>query len=892
MTITLRPDQRDVTARTYSDLNQGAQCVVDVMPTGTGKCHGFGTPIMMFNGTVKPVQDVRAGDFLMGPDSCPRVVLATTSGVDDLYRVVPVKGDTYVVNSQHILSLRRTNDHSNPKYPCQMRGGEIVNVPVQDYIACSKTFKHIHKGWRTGIDFDNGVDLGVDPYFLGLWLGDGTATSPSITNMDFEILEYLGDYAQKLGMSLRVDQKPDNRAVTVHLRNDRGVGNPLTKMLRRHGVLSNKHIPHVYKTSSRLNRLQLLAGILDSDGYCTDNGYDLVFKSERLLDDVIFLARSLGLAAYKKKTEKTCTNNGVTGTYYRCNINGQTDEIPCRVARQKAEPRQQIKNVLNTGIKVELIGPGIYYGFEIAGNDHLYLLGDFTVTHNSIVMSGMAQDMQQLGAKQCIIAHRNELVSQMAMHIARRGMYHGIIGPDAMIRQIINEQRAEFGRSYVNPDAGCFVAGIDTINARSESLSSMLAQMSYWYGDEGHHFLRNNKWGRGVDKFTNARGILFTATPERSDGQGLGRHADGYADAMVLGLTVRQSIDIGSITEYQIAIPQSDFVIGDDAITEGGDYSRTKMRDATKKSHLVGDVVAEYSKLAYGKRAICFATDVESANEIAALFNAAGIPAASVSAKTDSAVRADYIRRFKTGQIWVLVNVDLFGEGFDVPACEVVIMARPTASLGLYLQMFGRALRAFAGKAFGLIIDHVSNWKRHGFPDKPRNWTLDRREKRAKREKDPEEIELTPCQGCSRPYERFHPACPYCGWEPPLSAVARRSIEQVDGDLLLLDADVLAQMRAAAVLESPASVQERVERAAGPLAGKAGYNRAVERHEAQQRLSASIAQWAGIQRAKGRPDAQSYRRFYLTTGVDVLTALTGSRAEMEKLAETVEGWYL
>lgn len=407
-----------------------------------------------------------------------------------------------------------------------------------------------------------------------------------------------------------------------------------------------------------------------------------------------------------------------------------------------------------------------------------------------------------------------------------------------------------------------------------------------------HHLTRENLWGKATSLFPNALGLGVTATPERSDGLGLGRHADGIMDALILGPDMRTLMDEGSLTDYEIAVPQSDFQIGDDAITGTGDYSPKKMRDATKQSHLIGDVVAEYSKRAYGKRAICFATDVESSNEIAALFNAAGIPAASVSAKTDTLLRAEYIRRFREGRIWILVNVDLFGEGFDVPACEVVIMARPTASLGLYLQMFGRALRPFPNKTHGLVIDHVSNWKRHGFPDKPRMWTLDRREKRAKREKDPEEIELTACRECSRPYERAFPSCPYCGWEPDLTPAARRSIEQIDGDLLLLDRDVLAKMRAATVLESPASVAERVTMAAGPIAGKGAANKAVERHAAQQRLSESIAQWAAIERSKGRTDQQSYRRFYLTTGVDVLTALTGTRQEMDELSQRVEGWYL
>jgi len=233
----------------------------------------------------------------------------------------------------------------------------------------------------------------------------------------------------------------------------------------------------------------------------------------------------------------------------------------------------------------------------------------------------------------------------------------------------------------------------------------------------------------------------------------------------------------------------------------------------------------------------------------------------------------------------------LFGEGFDVPACEVVIMARPTASLAVYLQQFGRALRPMLGKLYGLIIDHVSNWKRHGYPDKPHYWTMDRRDKRAKREKDPEDIPLTVCRGCSRPYERCLPSCPRCGWSPPLPEGGGRSIEEIDGDLVLLDRAKLAEMRKAIMLPSPADVGQRVATAAGSNAGKFHIDRQIERIQAQQRLDAAIAQWAGIQRHKGRSDGESYRRFFLTTGVDVLTALSLPRSDMEALASKVEGWY-
>lgn len=509
----------------------------------------------------------------------------------------------------------------------------------------------------------------------------------------------------------------------------------------------------------------------------------------------------------------------------------------------------------------------------------------------SVLIGEIALKKHLLGSTQAKVAHRNELVGQLSSHVAKRGIAHRIIAPKQMVREITDQHRREFGRSFVDPKSNCSVAGIDTLLAREDELRAWALQVDHWTIDEAHHVLKANKWGRGAALFANAVGLGVTASPRRADGQGLGSHHDGIFDEMVLGPDMRTLIDIGALCDYEIAAPESDFEVSDDDFGKDGDLSPAKGRLASQKSHIVGDIITEYVKLAYGKRGICFTTDVETAGEIANRFNEIGIPAAAVSAKTPSELRNDYIRRFRSGQLWMLVNVDLFGEGFDVPAVEVVIMARPTASLAVYLQQFGRALRVLAGKPFGLVIDHVSNWKRHGFPDKPHYWSLDRRDKRAKLLPDPELIELTVCRGCSRPFERFHSSCPHCGWSIPLPAGGGRSIEQVDGDLTLMDRDTLAAMRAATVLESPASAGQRAASAAGPLAGIGVTNRQLERHAAQQRLSAAVAQWAGCERAKGRPDDQSYRRFYLTTGVDVLSALTLPRADMDKMADLVEGWY-
>lgn len=532
----------------------------------------------------------------------------------------------------------------------------------------------------------------------------------------------------------------------------------------------------------------------------------------------------------------------------------------------------------------------VYDGWNAGHGNMLAVLP--TGGGKSVIVSDIVLDRHQAGAKQCVIAHRKELVGQMSLHVARRGIKHRIIGAKATIAQIVAEHRREFGgKSFINPDANCTVASVDTLIARADTLKPWAAQIDDWTIDEAHHVLRANKWGKAVTMFPNARGLGVTATPRRADGYGLGSHHDGVFDAMVCGPSMRELIDMGALCDYEIAIPESDFEIDEEALAPSGDWSTKRMREASKRSHIVGDVVQEYIKRAFGKRTICFATDVETAGEMAANFNASGIPTAAVSAETPSEVRNEYIRRFRDGRLWCLVNVDLFGEGFDVPAVEVVIMARPTASLAVYLQQFGRALRTLTGKPYGLVIDHVSNWKRHGFPDKPHVWSLDRRERRAKKEPDPEDIPLTACRQCSRPYERALPACPYCGWEPPLPDPASRTLQQVDGDLMLLDRETLARMRAATQLETPGSVAERVARAAGDMAGAGHANRMMERWQAQARLRSAIEQWGGIQRAMGRSDQEAYRRFYIALGVDVLSALALPRADMERLAGVVEGWY-
>lgn len=891
---TLRPYQQDAKDSIYRAWQDGHRDVLYVCPTGGGKCLGRDTPVLMYNGEVKFVQNVRRGELLMGPDSKPRTVLSTCTGSEMLYRVTPAKGDPYVVNESHILSLKTTRYDNVPK-------GRVVNISVKDYLTKSKYWRHVHKGWRAGVDFE-GVevstsDAALPPYMLGIWLGDGSSRGASVTTADDEIVEYLADYAIVTGQNLRMELLPDNASSTYHFSTgyDRSVIG-LRKSLKELDLIQNKHIPRSFMVAPRAERLELLAGLLDSDGYLHHGYYEIVSKFDKLASDILFLARSLGFAAYSKLTEKTCTNTGSSGLYHRISISGDCSIIPTKLKRHQPEVRMQKKDVLVHGITVEPIGEGDYFGFEIDG-DHLFMLGDFTVTHNTVTMASILHD--HVGAA-CAIAHRQELVGQISVALAREGIHHNVLADRKVINLIRRKHRDETGKDFIQPMSSMVVAGVDTLIKRGDSLESWRKQVTLWVTDEAHHLLVKpmNKWGKGVGLFPNAKGLGVTATPIRADGYGLGREASGVFDTMVMGPQMRWLIDNGYLTDYTIYCPPTDFHIDDADLGKNGDFKRGKLRTASRESHIVGDVVDSYIRIAMSKRGVTFVTDVETAQSVAAEYNRRGVPAEAVDANTESTLRDAILTRFAKGELLQLVNVDLFGEGFDLPAIEVVSFARPTMSYALYVQQFGRSLRVMEGKALAIIIDHVGNVLRHGLPDKPREWSLLSRDKSPRTINPDDDIPLTYCSACTKPYEKFHKRCPYCGHfhEPE----GRSRPDQVDGDLTELSADVLAMLRGQADSIEHTTPEDAAWAVRQDLIGKHAPTVAILGHSkraankqaahivAQRSIRESIAWWASTQ--TGVPEPELYRKFYILFGCDVLTAQTLPAEDMLSLAERINDY--
>jgi replicative DNA helicase len=351
---------------------------VVVAPTG---CHAKGTKVMLANGNLELVENIKVGDRLKGPEKSFRTVLQLCRGREMMYEIQPTKGKSFVVNGEHILSLVRTNDGTS-------KAGEVVNLSVNEYLQKSKTFKHIHKLYRSDVvHFENSKNVRL-AYFVGLMLGDGSICNENIrfTSEDEELLSEVSRIAEeKFGLKATRYLKEGGKATDLALVNPRrGMRNEMGRFFEEIGLRGtrsgDKFIPNEYKTAAIGHRMEILAGLLDADGSLSNNGYDYISKSKQLAEDVAFVARSLGLAAYVKECEKSCGD--FVGTYYRVSISGETDIIPCRLERKTAKPRKQVKNVLRTGFKVKQLEEDDFYGFTLDG-DHLYLMDDFTVTHNS-----------------------------------------------------------------------------------------------------------------------------------------------------------------------------------------------------------------------------------------------------------------------------------------------------------------------------------------------------------------------------------------------------------------------------------------------------------------------------------------------------------------------------
>jgi len=378
----------------------------------------------------------------------------------------------------------------------------------------------------------------------------------------------------------------------------------------------------------------------------------------------------------------------------------------------------------------------------------------------TIILAAITQAAAGRGRRILILVHRRELIRQTSAKLAHAGVNHGIIAA-----------------GFDSSDHPVQVASVQTLARR--------LQQQHWQPDlividEAHHAIAGT-WANVISYWPDSLLLGVTATPIRQDGRGLG----AMFDRLVLGPSTADLMAAGHLTRVKLyAPPQVADLTG--IRTRAGDYANDQAAAAMTRPTVTGDAITHYQRIAAGQPAIAFCCNVNHATSVCDAFNAAGISAATLLGNTTD--RDWLIKRFAGCALQVLVTVDVVSEGFDCPGAAVAILLRPTQSEGLYLQQVGRVLRPSPGKTAAIILDHVGNVHRHGFPDDHRDWTLADRERRAGSISQPAPSVRT-CPEC---FAAFKPAliCPACG---AYCAPQARVIRQQDGDLQELKREAVKQ---------------------------------------------------------------------------------------------------
>lgn len=687
---------------------QGCNRQLIVLPTA---CHAKGQPILMYSGEIRAVEDIVVGDQLMGPDSTPRNVLELHRGIGEMARIKPHRGYEFDVTLDHKLTLVRTNDGEGGG------GGEILDISVREYIGKTKWFKHLHKLFHVGVDFPSSTfNAPIEPYFLGLILGDGCISNGGfgICTIDTEIVTATHFFAARHGYEVRADIYDGKAPVYYFTRHGKGdrTGN-IHQRLKSLGLwkasTDNKFIPFEYLTASRQDRLELLAGLIDTDGQnSTSGGFDFISKSDRLAYGVSFLALSLGFWATVSPCMKHCQTGG-GGIYYRVYISGDLRQVPCMVPRKRVTSNDRRTDPLRTGFTVSRIPDAEYFGFAIDG-DHRYLLADFTVTHNS----GKTHLFSQVPAtmrmrrpdKMVVLCQSDEIAFQSARKLTAE---------NPALR--VGMEKAEFTS---RPDDDIIVASIPTIGGTKMGEDGQwiwgkrLARLDrdairYVIVDETHHItapqyhgplryfgvMKNDPQHNDPNKFL----LGVTATPNRSDNKGL----EDFYDRIVYNRDIRSMISEGWLAP--IEAHRVDTMVDISKVTvRAGEFVKSELEETINTPERNNLIVDKYLEIGESAPFLAFTVDIQHTVDLTDCFRARGIECYGIASKskvsspwliTADNERKQAIEKFTNGEFRGLLSCAALLEGFDAPRAMVGLDGAPTKSTLRFTQKAGRILRPF-----------------------------------------------------------------------------------------------------------------------------------------------------------------------------------------------------
>lgn len=387
-----------------------------------------------------------------------------------------------------------------------------------------------------------------------------------------------------------------------------------------------------------------------------------------------------------------------------------------------------------------------------------------------------------------IVAHRNALVSQLSLEFARAGIAHSMFAAKPTKRRAEYLQRTRLGKVLLDGAAKKHVCSIDTLLSKAKRHALGIDASEEWLiiVDEAHHMIDENKWGKLCELFKNCRVVGATATPCRLDGVSLKRGDGGVFDDLIQAEELKTDsittlIKKGFISPFKCYGVEPCFDVSRLALGKN-DYTTASQQSAVGGfvQKMAGDAVSHYKRLANGKQAVAFCISIEFAKETAKTFRANGVAAAAIHSKMGASEVNRIFDLFESRQIQVLCNVDMTGEGVDIPAIEVLIMLRKTASFGLYRQWVGRSLRPCSGKEFAVIIDHADNIRSHGLPDRHIDWHISGALNLVQKSN------LVECKKCGFLIKAWCACCPECGAAVKSDGFSTRDLIYVDVSLVEL----------------------------------------------------------------------------------------------------------
>lgn len=466
--------------------------------------------------------------------------------------------------------------------------------------------------------------------------------------------------------------------------------------------------------------------------------------------------------------------------------------------------------------------------------NHRHVVGVAPCGAGKTIMTGwMIRETAKNGKRAIFFVHRRELIEQTAATFDQLDIPYGIIA------------------SGVKPnyDAPVQIASVQTLVKRLE----YIAPPDLLVCDECHHILAKT-YKKVIDYYKNAFLLGVTATPERTGKQ---KYLGDIFSSMVFAPSVTELIKLHNLTNFEYVstkMSKDIYITLDDIDIVNGDYDNKQLGKVMTKKKIIGDVVENYLKYAKGKTAICYCVNVEHSIRVAEEFNNAGIAAKHCDGKTHRLEREEIVEDFRRGKYKILCNAELFGEGFDVPNCHAVILARPTKSLTLHIQQSMRSMRPDPNdpNKVAIIIDCVGDYKEHGYPDTIHDWAL---------LPNPPKVEIKnklPTKKCPLCGADDIPLgiyeCPYCGYVFKNQNVQ----EEVIGELSTIHTskDNLKNYHFIQTTQyAPRTIEDFLK-----IAGRKGYKKGWAVHRALE-YATTRKDIEHISRVMGYKDGWAYYRF-------------------------------